>query len=317
MSSTTDQEPTPKPPANVAEILREAAVGQVDSGRVSELSDPSRDQLQAFDAVWPTLPADTRRQIVREMMRQSDENLALDFSRYFRSAMHDEDDEVRALSVRSLWEDDSLSFLHDVSDLTMTEQSAAVQEAIAITLGTFSYQVELDELDAEEAALTQKALFHLIDSGRNWMVRRRALESAAYMSRNERVKEAIQHAYESDFEQECAGALVAMGRHLDPAWYSIIRKELRNEDPDIRCEAARAAGEFGEAGAIDELARLVDDEDEEIREVSIRSIGQIGGRHAIDTLRYLETQVSEELKSVIRSALDEAEFLSESTGLEE
>jgi hypothetical protein len=317
MSSTTDQEPAPNPPANVAEILQEAAAGKVDSGRVSELSDPSREQLQGFDATWPTLHATTRRQLVREMMRQSDENIALDFSRYLRSAMYDEDDEVRALAVRSLWEENSLSFLHDVSDLAMKEESAAVQEAIAGTLGTFSYQVELDELDADEAALTQKALFYLIESGRNWMVRRRALESAAYMSRNERVKDAIQHAYESDFEQECAGALVAMGRNLDPAWYPIIRKELKNDDPDIRCEAARAAGEYGEAGVIDDLARLVDDEDEEIREVSIRSIGQIGGRHAIDTLRYLETQVSEEVKTIIRSALDEAEFLSESTGLEE
>jgi HEAT repeat protein len=316
MSFTTDPEPTANPPVDVAEVLHESATGQINSGRVSELSDPSREQLQAFRSVWPDLSVKVRRELVREMMRQSDENLALDFSRYFRAAMRDDDDEVRARAIRALWEDDTLSFLHEVCALALTEESAAVQEAVAIGLGTFSYQVEMEELGEDSAARTQEALFRLIEHGRTWMVRRRALESAAYMSRNQRVKELIDDAYRSDFEQECAGALIAMGRNLDPLWSPIIIRELRNDDPDIRCEAARAAGEFGTADAIDELARLTADEDEEIRTVSVQSIGQIGGRKAIDTLRYLETQVDEELKPVVRQALDEAEFLAETTGLE-
>jgi HEAT repeat protein len=317
MSFTTDPEQTTNPPADVGEILREATAGHVEPGRVPELTDPSREQVQTFSSLWPDLPVSVRRELVREMKRQGDENLSLDFTRYFRVAMTDSDDEVRALAIRSLWEDDSRSFLQDVTELAMSEESAAVQEAIAVALGTFSYRIEVEELTSDLAAQAQQALFHLIDNGRNWMVRRRALESAAYMSRNQRVKELIQEAYESDFEQECAGALVAMGRNLDADWYPLIRRELNNDDPDIRCEAARAAGEFGEAELIDRLAKLSSDEDEEIRDVSVRSIGKIGGRHAIDTLRYLETQVDEELKAVVREALDEAEFLAESTGLEE
>lgn len=317
MSCTTDQEPTPNPPVSVEDVLRECAAGHIDSGRISELSDPSREQLQTFARIWATLPEATRREIIREMMRQRDENLELDFARYFRHAMSDADDEVRALCVRSLWEDDSLSLLVALTDQALTEESAAVQEAIASTLGTFSYQVELDELDADSAARVQRALFHLLENGGNWMVKRRALESAAYMSRNQRVKDAIQYAYESDFEQESAGALVAMGRNLDPDWYPLIRQELTNEDPDIRCEAARAAGEFGDPAVIEHLARMIDDEDDETRHVSIRAIGQIGGKPAIDTLRYLDTQVNEELKPTVREALEEAEFLAESTGLEE
>jgi HEAT repeat protein len=317
MSFTTDPEQATNPPADIAEILREAAAGQIESGRVAEMSDPSREQVQTFVSIWTGLPIATRRELIREMQRQADENLSLDFTRYFRAVMSDEDDEIRALAVRALWEDDSRSFLEDITDLALAEQSAAVQEAIANSLGTFSYQVELGELSPDLAARTQKALFHLVDQGRNWMVKRRALESAAYMSRNQRVKELIQEAYESDFEQECAGALVAMGRNLDPEWYPLIKRELQNEDPDIRCEAARSAGEYGESDLIDLLAKLASDEDEEIRDVSIRSIGKIGGRKGIDTLRFLETQVDEELKPVVREALEEAEFLAESTGLEE
>ena len=317
MSCTTNQDPTPNPPANVEDILHEAAAGEIDSGRIAELSDPSRDQLHAFSTAWAALPASARREIVREMRRQAEENLALDFSRYFRATLSDHDDEVRALAVRALWEDDTRSFLEEISDLALSETSAPVQEAIAATLATFSYQVELEEVDAIAAARVQRALFHLLEDGANWMVRRRALESAAYMSRNQRVKDAIQSAYESDFEQECAGALVAMGRNLDPDWFPIIRRELTNQDPDIRCEAARAAGEFGDPAVIDDLARMIDDEDDEIREVSVRSIGKIGGRRAIDTLRYLETQTGDDMKPVVQSAIEEAEFLAESTGMEE
>jgi HEAT repeat protein len=314
MSCTTDQDQTPNPPADVQEILNEFAAGHIDSGRVTELSDPSRDQVRTFAVTWPNLPVETRREVVREMMRQSDEDLAVGFHRFFREAIGDPDDEVRALAIRALWEDENRSFLFELAELAMKEESTAVQEAIAVALGSFSYQVELEELDEDAAAQTQQALFHLLDNGKNWMVKRRALESAAFMSKNQRVKEAIQYFYESDFEQECAGALVAMSRNLDPDWFPLVRRELKNEDPDIRCEAARAAGEFGSATVIEDLARMIDDEDEEIREVSIRSIGRIGGRQSISTLRYLETQAGDELKPVIREAIEEAEFLAESTG---
>ncbi|MEX2426301.1 MAG: HEAT repeat domain-containing protein [Thermomicrobiaceae bacterium] len=317
MSFTTSQEPTPDPPINLQELLQEFASGNVDPARVAEISDPSREQIQDMRNSWNTLPVETRRELLREMRRQSEENLALEFTRYFRLAMGDKDDEVRAIGIRALWEDDTPSFLDNLAALAEIEESPAVQEAIALSLGTFSYMVELDELDPEPAAKTQRALFHLIENGGNWMVRRRALESAAYMSRNQRVRTEIQRAYESDFEQECAGALVAMGRNLNPDWFPIILQELTNEDPDIRCEAARAAGEFGDPVAIDQLSKMIDDEDEEVREVSVRSIGQIGDKKAIDTLRYLDTQVPEELKPTIEVALEEARFLSESTGLEE
>jgi HEAT repeat protein len=316
MSFTSDQEQQTDPPANPVEILSEASAGRLEPGRVAELSDPSRDQLAAYRSAWNTLSESIKRDIIREMGRQIEANLAVDFSRYFRLALSDDDDEVRALAARFLWEVDDSAVLDELCSRAREEQAGAVQEAIARTLGGFSYKVELDELDSDRAASVQSALFHLIDHGANWMVRRRALESAAYMSRNEAIKSMIQSAYESDFEQEQAGALVAMGRNLDSRWFPIVMAELRNDDPDIRCEAARAAGEFGNPSSIEALAKMIDDEDEEIREVSIRAIGQIGGERAIDALRYIETQIDDELKPVVREAIEEAEFLAEPTGLE-
>jgi HEAT repeat protein len=318
MSSTSSQEPTPNPPINLHEVLKDVAAGNIVSGRIAEISDPSRDHLHTFRSWWDSgsIPVSAKRDLIREMLRQSEDNLELDFTRYCRHAMFDEDDEVRALSIRCQWEDNSLSYLHGLTTCLQSEESPAVQEAIAVSLGTFSYLVEVDELDPESAAETQRALFLLIERGQNWMVRRRALESAAYMSRNQRVKQAIQAANESDFELERAGAIVAMGRNLDPDWYPVVVNELENEDPDIRCEAARAAGEFGNPAVIDRLGRMYEDEDEEVREVAIRAVGHIGGQQAIDALRYLDTQVPEELKSVVASAIEEARFMAESTGLE-
>lgn len=317
MSFTSDQEPTQSPPVDIHAVLNEAAAGKVETGRVAELSDPTREQVREFSAVWDDVPVVTRRELMRSMMQQEKDNLALDFGRYFKVALDDEDAEVRALAVQALWEDTSLAFLEKLSALAQNDDEAAVQESVADALGNFSYKIEMEELDPEYAALTQRALFHLLEHGRNWMVRRRALESAAYMTQNQRIKDAIEEWSESDFEQERAGALIAMGRNLDSRWYPVVMSELGNEDPDIRCEAARAAGQFADSGAIDPLSRLVDDEDPEIRQVAIESIGQIGGNRAIEALRYLHTQVSEDMKEAVDEAIEEAKFLSEPTGLEE
>lgn len=317
MSFTSDQEPTQNPPVDIHEVLNEAAAGQLEPGRVAELSDPTREQVREFTSTWGNLPASARRDLIRSMQRQEQDNLALDFGRYFRVALEDEDAEVRALAVQSLWEDTSLSFLEKLCAMAENEPEAAVQESVATALGKFSYKIEMEELDPEYAAITQRALFHLLQNGNNWMVRRRALESAAYMTQNQRVKEAISEWAESDFEQERAGALIAMGRNLDERWFPVVMSELSNEDPDIRCEAARAAGDFSDPAAIDRLARLSDDEDPEIREVAIQSIGRIGGKQAVDTLRYLEKQVSEDMKETVKDAIEEAKFLSEPTGLED
>jgi HEAT repeat protein len=317
MSSTTDQDQTPTPPANVEEILNEAATaGRVDSGRIADLSDPTRAQVTSFTSTWERLPVQTRRDVIREMIRQGDEDLKLDFSRFLRAVLHDADAETRALAIRGLWEDETPSFLSELCEIAATDDDPAVQETVAGALGHFSYLVELDELTPDQVEKTRSALLSLMNDGANWMVRRRALESAAFMSADERVTAAIAEAARSDFEQERAGALVAMGRNLDQRWLPTILADLKNEDPDIRCEAARAAGHFGDSAAIDPLSRLVDDEDDEVRHVAIEAVGRIGGREALDVLRFLRRDAPKDLEKSIDLAIEEAEFVSETTGLE-
>src|SRR5699024_10456639 len=149
------QDQTPKPPVNVREVLDEMAAGAIDSGRIAELSDPTREQLQDFRVAWEGLPAATRRELIREMIRQSTENLELDFTRYLRTALYDEDPELRALAVQGLWEDSSSSLLRNLCEMVDREDDSAVQEAVAIALGRFSYRVEMDDLSEENAQQTR------------------------------------------------------------------------------------------------------------------------------------------------------------------
>jgi HEAT repeat protein len=296
------------PPVDIPEVLNEAATGVIDPGRIARLSDPTREELETFRAAWEPLPVSTKREIVREMARQSESDLEVSFARYFKALSTDFDTEVRAIAIRALWEDDSASTLHELCELAKSEQEAPVQESIAVTLGGFSYLADLEELDESDKARMLSALWHLLEHGGSWMVRRRALESLAFMGDDESIKQAIAAWYESDYEQERAGAIAAMGRNLDVRWLPTVITALSDEDPDIRAEAAWAAGQFMDDRAIEPLERAVHDEDEEIRILAIRSIGNIGGQKAIDALTYLRTQVDEELHEPIREAIEEAEI---------
>jgi hypothetical protein len=312
MSSTSHQDQTPEAPADPAEILNEASAGNIDPGLLSQLTDLSREQIIVFEEHWAHLPLDIRRDIVLRLNELSLDELALDFSRVFMSLVCDSDETVRARAVNGLWEETSSSFLQRLSHLAFNDDSAAVQQAVAERLGTYCFEAEVDMLDEDDVRCTREALLHLLDHGKTWMVRRRAMESAAFMTTEPRVRQAILDAYESDFEQEQAGALFAMGRQLRDEWYPIILRELDNEDPDIRCEAARAAAEYGDDSALDPLQKLVDDEDEEIQAVAIMGIGQIGGKKGIDVLRFLETQIKDERRQeLIEEALEEAIFMQE------
>jgi HEAT repeat protein len=318
MSSTSHQNQETNQPVDPAEILNEIAAGHIESGRLAELSDLSRAQLETFADCWTGVPPDRKQETARTLYQLSLDNIGLDFSRIFHHLLSDENEAIRALAVQGLWEDDSTSFLLNLVYLAHNDSSSAVQQAVAEILGRFCFEAEIDMLDEQSGVIVRDALYYLLDNGSNWMVRRRALESAAYMTGDSIVHQAILDAYESGFEQEQAGAIVAMGRQLRDEWFPIILRELTNEDPDIRCEAARAAGEFEKSSAIDQLAKMIDDEDDEIRAVAILSIGQIGGKKAADTLVYLETQVSDEYRlDLIEQALEEATFLQESTGLED
>jgi HEAT repeat protein len=127
------------------------------------------------------------------------------------------------------------------------------------------------------------------------------------------VPELIQEAYEADDLKMRASAVHAMGRSYDQDWGEIILDELLNEEPEMRYEAARAAGELELEEAIPTLGQLLMDEDREVTENAIWALGEIGGdaarRLLEDVLERAEIMDDTELLEAIEEALDSSSLV--------
>jgi HEAT repeat protein len=91
-----------------------------------------------------------------------------------------------------------------------------------------------------------------------------------------------------------------------------VRAELGSIEPEMRFEAARAAGELELREAGPALAELLEDGDNQVREAAIWSLGQIGGEYARRTLTdLLKNSDDEEEQDFIQEALDNLAFTDE------
>src|SRR5690606_16320889 len=99
-------------------------------------------------------------------------------------------------------------------------------------------------------------------------VRRRALEAIANCG-HEIVVGAINEAVENPDRRMQISAVFAMGRTCDTRWSDHVLRQLEDDDPEMRYEAARAAGELELEDAVVHLTRLALDDDREIQLVAI------------------------------------------------
>ncbi len=136
-------------------------------------------------------------------------------------------------------------------------------------------------------------------------MRRRALESLAYFD-DEEVEEAIAEAFDSIIHDIHISSIFSMGRNLSPRWFSTVVNEMQNSDPEIRFEAVRASGEFGDERSVDLLLDLLDDEDAEVRMAAIAALGQIGGKIAVGALRRLARDGDPVARETAQEALNQA-----------
>jgi HEAT repeat protein len=139
-------------------------------------------------------------------------------------------------------------------------------------------------------------------------VRRHALESLGFLSDDD-TGQLIAQAYHHANDQMKLSAVFAMGRSLDAErWGSIVVEELTAPDPEMRYEAARAAGELEYAPAVRKLGELLDDVDEEVQLVTVWSLGQIGGDKSRRLLTAVLDSDAEHLHEEAEDALVELEF---------
>jgi HEAT repeat protein len=294
------------PRAEFFSLLQNGSLSQSLLYGLSDLNDKEAEELAA---VWPNLPTDIRRQVIRSLVDLTESDIEVSFEQVFRIALEDKDDTVREAAVEGLWEDEDVRLVPLLVVRLKTDAAPNVRAVAAQSLGRF---VLLGELDKIRPLPYQQAYKALLDGyeceGECTAVLRRVLESLAY-SCSEEVTTIIDEAYRHSDDEMRVSAVFAMGRSGDAEWGPHVLKELESTAPAMRYEAARASGELALMDAVPVLIEFMDDVDIEVQEAAIWALGQIGGEDARRALEECTRTESEAKRQAAFEAIQEYELL--------
>jgi HEAT repeat protein len=227
----------------------------------------------------------------------------------------DDDVQVRAGSVRALWEYEGADLIAVLLRL-LRDPEAIVRGEAALGLGRFHLRAELmahDDARIREVEAALRAAAH--DLAELPEVRGRAIEALGVRG-HDWVRDLIEEAYSSGERRLQISAVHAMGRNADLDWLPTILEEMHSEDAEMRFEAATAAGGIADEEAIQELSTLTIDEDAEVQEAAIAALGQIGGPAARSVLLAVASESKDDrILESVRDALAEADFVEDPLGV--
>lgn len=272
-------------------------------------SDPDPKDLDELKQIWLKVSEKRRGALLEDLEVLAETDTLLSFDDLAQFALKDPDPQVRTVAIRLLWESEDKRLAPIFIKMMDEDSSDQVRAAAANALGKFVYLGELEEIPEDLLETVENSLLKAADDGRSLLVRRRALESLGFSSREE-VIPLLEAAYAQNTTDWLSSALYAMGRSADKRWAKNVLKMLKHPEPDVRVEAVRAAGELELAGARNTLLHmLADEEDDEIRMASIWSLSQIGGEAVRAALeRLLEDIEDEEEEAFIEDALENLSF---------
>lgn len=292
----------------------EDAEHRVPAAELRVLSKLAGADQERFISVWRNLSIQRRRDLIDLLADLAEDNVDLDFNAIFMMGLLDDDVQVRAESVKALWEYEREEFAAILMRL-LDDPEALVRADAALGLGRFLLRSELTGGDDELTRQIESALRStFLDESELPEVRGRALEALGVRS-EEWVRELIEEAYGSGDRRMTISAVHAMGRNADLEWLPIVIQEMESEDAEMRFEAAMAAGSLGDDEAVSPLAALTVDEDAEVQEAAITALGQIGGPAARSVLHTVASETSDgRVLEAVRDALSEAEFVEDPLG---
>lgn len=272
------------------------------------LSDLEGAELELLRTSWLKIPAWRRQALLEDIEELNESDMLLSYESLARFAVQDEEAKVRLLAVRILWEFEESSLIPVFLRLMNTDDDSEVRAAAASALGRFVYAGELDEIPPATMKSIEDGLLGVVNGKDVAEVRRSALESLGYSSRDEIIP-LVEDAFASEDKFWKASALFAMGRSANQRWQPNILSMLQSNLPLLRSEAARAAGELEISQAVPHLLELLDDPDDQVRQASIWSLSQIGGEGVRDTLQALYEETEDEREAeLLESALDNLTF---------
>lgn len=274
------------------------------------LSVMNKEDLARFEIVWPELPVERRRLVMKSLMELTENNFEVSFDAVFLLGLNDADEDVCVSAIKGLWVNDSPALIPAFIHLMKQNESEKVRAAAASALGQYVYLGEIEEIDDAAFMVTEQALLETIrKKGETVEVIRRAIESISFSS-SEGIEQIIESAYYHDDELMQISAIFAMGRNYNEKWGEIVIAELGNERPEMRFEATRACGELALKASVDRLIQLINTEsDSEVQQSAIWSLGQIGGSTAQEVLEALLDSEDEVIAATAEDALEELNIL--------
>lgn len=275
---------------------------------IIRLSDLEQDETEAIEKSWPLIPTKRRQEIMGAIEEMGEVDPLLSFEAVCRCGVRDADPIVRVFAIRTLWDYDLDDLVIDYLQLVVEDNDANVRAAVASALGKFIYLGEIEELPEDTLREIEDCLLVVAKGADVSEVRRRAIESLGFSSREE-VSPLLEEAYYSGKEDWLLSALFAMGRSANKKWVSLLVEMLDDDSPEVRAEAARSVGELELENALPRLLELLDDGFDDVRSAAIWSLSQIGGSGVRETLEllYEDTQDDEEA-DYIAAALENLDF---------
>ena len=273
-----------------------------------QLTDLPVEGLAELKSVWPKLSTERRREIVRKLIELADDNVEFDFSSIFKSCLTDDDDAIREMAAKGLWETEDRTMIRPLVKLLENDTCAEVRASAAMSLKNFAVMSQYGKLLTRDGDSIRQALLAVANRPtEDFDVRRRAIEAVASFNTSE-TNIAVREAYESDNPTLVQSAIYGMGQSSNADWVPTVVDEMSNPLPAVRFEAVTACGLLGEETDAPHLLRLLRDDDSEVRLASIKSLGMIGGTTAKNALQQHLSDEDEAIEEAAREALIGLEF---------
>ncbi len=273
-------------------------------------SDLDPKSLRLFLDIWSSVKPERKLLLLDSLLSHLDSDTLVSYEEIGKALLDDSNSEIRARAIGLLAESNDPKLVDSFINIFLNDSDLAPRMEAANMLGEFVLLGELEELDAHTQQEIEDALISVIRSEDNPALRRKALESLGYSSREEMMN-IIESAYQRSDVNWVASALKAMGRSHDNVWNENVISKLLDDDPRVRYAAAQAAGELEIEQASPIMLQMLEDEeeDDDVVSAAIWSLSQIGGEDArVYILNLLENTDDEETIAFLEDALENLDF---------
>ncbi len=286
----------------------------------SLFSDIDTASLQALMEIWSRISLNRKLALLNGLLTLAEGDTITSFDDIAHTLINDPEPEVRIQAIQLLQFVEDLRTARALIKILLNDPDQLVRAEAARELGKFILYGELDKIPGDITNLITDALLKAANDDHNKAdLRRHSLASLGYSGRPE-VETLIESSFRREDPQWKASALLAMGRSSNPErWADIVISMLLDEEPEIREEAARAAGELNLQDARQILINMLteEEEDDDVIHAAIWALSIIGGE---DVRTYFESLAAntddEEMLDFIDEALENLTFNEELESLD-